>query len=121
YVQSAGTNSVSASMYLGTHGNGTSRGTYTLSGGVLVVGGSEGVGNDGVGIFNQSGGTHIVSNLVLAVNVGSSGAYNMTNGILNSTGTLFGGENIGLNGVGSFVQTGGTHNAQDLVLGSFVN
>jgi len=94
-----------------------SNGTYALSGnGTLsVAGGStflsafEGVifvGNQGTGIFNQSGGTVTAAALVQGYSTGSNGTYNLSgNGSLSVTGD----EVVGRDGNGTFYQAGGTN------------
>jgi hypothetical protein len=87
-----------------------SSGTYNLSGGDLSAavdtGSLECVGYNGVGEFNQTGGTHTVgSNLTLGYMTGSSGAYNLQDGTLTAVN-----EFVGRSGTGAFHQTGGTNN-----------
>ena len=77
-------------LSLGYNSGGT--GTYNLSGeratSVLTVNGDEWVGYSGVGIFNQSGGTHTVTDtLTVAANTGSSGSYTLSGGALHA-GTI---------------------------------
>ncbi len=81
-----------------------------MSGGTLMPNTSV-VGYSGTGTFTQSGGTHYINyqggNLYLGYNANSSGSYS-----LSGTGTLSTtSECIGLNGIGTFTQTGGTNNA----------
>jgi fibronectin-binding autotransporter adhesin len=102
FNQTAGTNTVSQ-LYLG-YGAGAN-GNYNLSGtGMLTA--SEIVGFSGTGVFYQSGGNNIHTGLYLGYNSGSSGTY-----ILSETGCLGSGytEDIGVYGVGTITQTGGTN------------
>jgi hypothetical protein len=72
----------------------------------LTVSGFEIVGHNGLGLFNQSGGTNTVSGengLFLGFNTGATGTYLMTGGTL----TVAQAESIGYNGYGIFNQSGG--------------
>ena len=68
FTQTAGTNTVTDSLYLG-YNTGAS-GTYTLSGTGSLSSGSEYVGYNGSGSFTQSGGTNSVTD-TLALGYGS--------------------------------------------------
>jgi len=103
-LQSAGYNNVSGSLNLGIY-EGDS-GLYSLQGGTLSVtasGGSEVVGFGGT--FNQTGGLNTLPM--------GGGAFVQVNGIysLSSTGQLsvLGYDLIGDQGIGTFVQSGGTN------------
>ena len=77
-----------------------------LSGGSLAVN-TQYVGNDGSGVFTQSGGTNAFSgNLYLGFNAGDSGTYNLI-----GPGQLFrvNAEYVGYSGTGVFTQSGGTN------------
>jgi hypothetical protein len=88
-------------------------GTYTLSGGVFAPNVYEYVGYKGLGVFNQSGGTHQVFALSVGDQVGSSGTFNLSGGSLISTlGSGVGG------GVGVFNQSGGSFSTDALFLGT---
>jgi hypothetical protein len=96
FNQSGGTNTITGpdNLYLGNSSGST--GTYTLSGtGSLVVTGGIGgefVGLNGKGIFNQSGGTNIVSggfNLDIAANGGSTGTYTLSGGLASVSGGVY--------------------------------
>lgn len=66
------------------------------------------VGNTGINVFNQSGGTHTVTGgngLTLGVNAGSNGSYNLSGTGQVSTPTTY----VGVSGSGTFNQSGGTH------------
>jgi hypothetical protein len=104
YNQSAGTNTCGGNLYLG-EGSGSS-GTYNLSGtGNLLLHGFVDVGDGGVGVFNQTGGTASVASVLLGYGqVGGEGTYNLSGGTLTVLGTGVGGA-----GVGVFNQTGGVH------------
>jgi hypothetical protein len=113
FNQSGGSHSVSATngVTIGFLASGS--GTYTLSGGALMVpNGPIYVGYLGTGIFNQSGGGNTIANLYLGysgptgTNPASFGAYSLSNGAtLNVTGS----EYVGYSGRASFTQTGGSH------------
>jgi T5SS/PEP-CTERM-associated repeat protein len=105
FNQFAGTHTVSFSLGVGDSRLGTAGfGTYNLSGGTLSVAGSENVGaiSSGSGLFNQTGG----SNLTQILWIGFGGTFTLGGGSLTVAG---GQEGIGLNGAGTFIQTGGTH------------
>ncbi|MGL4514060.1 MAG: beta strand repeat-containing protein [Lacipirellulaceae bacterium] len=124
-TQSAGT--VTAipgnDLYIGLGAGST--GIYDLSGGALNASLSTVVGSQGAGTFNHSGGTHtllpeaIGGAFFVGYLGGSNGTYN-----LSGTGQLISNktEYIGLEGTGSFNQTGGSNAIQglanDLVLGN---
>jgi hypothetical protein len=85
FNHTGGTNSINLSL-----GGGLSLGQYASSSGVYNLSGTgdltvkdEWIGTNGVGLFNQSGGTHTATGtMTLAVNAGSSGTYNLTGGTL---------------------------------------
>ncbi len=117
FLQSGGTHALgsataSAAMDLGVLSG--SAGTYSLSGGGrLFAFGVETIGTAGAGNFIQNGGTHNLGSeavsssvLYLGFSTLSAGTYALGNGTLN----MFGAEVIGNAGVGSFLQSGGTHN-----------
>ena len=108
FTQSGGTN-VSGQLQLGP--NAGSSGTYSLSSsGLLTAQAGEYVGSSGTGNFTQSGGTNALSDgLELGVSPGGSGTYNLSGGQLSVTGTEFGWEYVGGQGVGNFTQSGGTN------------
>ena len=89
-------------------GAGGGNGTYNLiSGNLLIVGpanGSTVVGDENTGIFNQSGGTHEISNNLYVGN-NATGTYNLYDGQLIVNGSTI----VGNWGTGTFNQYGGTH------------
>lgn len=111
FNQSGGTNTTS-SLSLGGGvrfsgmSNGNGDGTYNLSNGNLSAG-SEVIGYDGIGTFNQTGGTNYSSSLSVAENAGSNGTYYLSSGIVDTFVTY-----IGANGAGTFDQSGGSHSAE---------
>jgi hypothetical protein len=105
-------------LYLGVEGSGS--GTYTLSGGSLILTGGtsyktpdyEYVGYQGTGEFIQNGGTNSISSygaLNLGYSAGSTGVYRLSGGqlITNVNGSVVG-HAVGYSGAGYFIQTGGT-------------
>ena len=123
FTQTGGTHSV-ASLALGVDGQmGFSGvGSYSLSGGLLTVTGTELIGQGfsfSTCNFTQTGGTHSVASLVIGTGdqygTGGNGSYFLGGGLLTVTGTEWIGHG-GSYAVGSFTQTGGT----DAVLGSLV-
>ena len=100
-------------------GTGTATTALTMAGNKLTVSGFEMIGHNGVGLFNQSGGTNTVngaSGLFLGFNPGSKGTY-----LLSGSGSLVVNtfEYVGFQGTGSFIQSGGTSTvANDLDVGS---
>jgi autotransporter-associated beta strand protein len=128
FSQSGGLNTIghdndSEGLYLGYQAS--SSGTYNLSNGQLSVtsngaDASEVIGQLGTGSFTQSGGTNSISGsfagstLNLGFAASSSGSYTLSSsGLL----TLAGTERIGLNGTGTFVQSGGQNLPGTLILG----
>jgi hypothetical protein len=86
------------------------RGYYTLSGGTLSFG-TETIGVEGIGTFDQQGGVHTAGSLI--VGGWNSATYNLSGGTLNSSAT------IGYSATGVFNHSGGTHHVTgDLVLGT---
>ena len=115
FIQTGGTNSVGVSLWLGVWR--TSGGTYTLSNGFLT-GQEEEVGRSSIGVFNQTGGTNIISSdLSVGWDFDSTGTYSLSNGQLTVFGSEYvgaryltnAGSTIGVGGISTFVQTGGTH------------
>jgi hypothetical protein len=109
YTQTDGLN-LGANLSLGHGGGPSGFGSYTLSGGTLLMG-NEGIGDLGNGVFTQTGGTHTLNGtgyngLYLGYNPGSFGTYT-----LSGTGnlTVNGYEAVGTYGYGNFIQTAGTH------------
>jgi hypothetical protein len=92
-------------------GAGATTTTFSMSGNTLTVQGM-GVGQNGRGIVQQSGGTTNVAHtafnpdLVIGDNAGSSGIYNLSG---NAVLLVEGNEYIGQAGTGVLNQTGGTH------------
>jgi hypothetical protein len=85
----------------------TSNGTYNLmSGGNLMNTVGAIIGFYGTGTFNQSGGTHITSNLRVGQRTGT-GTYNLSDGTLDVTVQTVVGGKLGA-ATGTFNQTGGT-------------
>ncbi|MBK9469952.1 MAG: hypothetical protein IPO20_19175 [Gammaproteobacteria bacterium] len=102
-------------LYVGGNAVPATTGTYTLDDGTLTVAATTHVGSDGVGTFNQNGGTHTADRLLLGENAGGNGTYNLTGGILNDDAI------VGDAGVGVVNTSGGTHNVTgDLILGNQV-
>jgi hypothetical protein len=109
--QSAGTTTIlSGTDLVVGHGTG-STGTYALSGGALVANQSEYVGLSGSGTFTQSAGTNtinasLVGSMDIGINPTASGTYNLSG---TATLTSNASEYVGDQGVGSFIQTGGSN------------
>ena len=109
----ATTHTVGGILYLGGNGSpGTTTpstsGTYNLQAGLLQTTGTW-IGNNLLGVFNQTGGTHTVGGLgiLLGNNGGSSsnsdGTYNLVNGVLTTANMTVGGF-----GRGVYNQSGGS-------------
>jgi len=104
-------------LYLGVNAGGV--GTYSLSNGAtLTEFGSEYVGSNGAGAFNQTGGNHTFIgsgiSLIVAFGPSSSGTYNLSGGVLSSYNTIVGNDSAA---AGVFNQSGGTHSISlDLTL-----
>ncbi|BAV33203.1 outer membrane autotransporter [Sulfuricaulis limicola] len=96
-----GNGSVSVdNLNLGSAAN--TNGSHTLSGTGSITAVYENIGNSGVGNFTQDGGTHTVTNtLTLAANTGSTGIYNLNDGVLRAN-------TITVNSGGTFNFNGGT-------------
>ena len=131
FNQQAGTSNTTGNLFIG------SQGTYNLAGGSLNVGNTIGgqgtiVGTSGAGLFNQTGGTHAASTVIVGNRNDSSAAYLMQggdleiNGVPNAplSGTLFVG--LGDDGPrnptllnGLFQHTTGSVRADRIVIGGF--
>lgn len=115
FAQTGGTNEVAASgsLYIGYSANST--GAYTLSGtGVLALDSIAKltVGNQGTGVFTQSGGTVTdptsSATVIVGGTSGSSGTYNLNGGSLTASTEDVGFQNSSTN-TALFAQTGGTN------------
>jgi hypothetical protein len=112
-AQSGGTNTTKG-LELGVS---TGTGTYNLSAGSLSSNAAEYVGNAGTGIFNHDGGTNTVggaNHMYIGYSAGSRGQYNLSGtGSLSASGFEF----VGIDGMGTISQSGGTNSTSGLVLG----
>jgi len=112
-IQSSDTNVVvtyqagnPAVSFLPIDATGTGTITFSLAQGDLVAE-DEQSGRDGQGIFNHSGGTNTIGNvLLLGRNAGSNGQYNFSGGVITALGQI-----VGHEGTGVFNHTGGTNTA----------
>jgi len=109
FQQSGGTNTVTGWFVLG-EGPGSPYGgnaTYNLSGGELLMPDSRGwIGVCGTGTFTQSGGTNAaLGGLMIGVNSGSSGTYNLNGGTLAACYYVQGNGTFNFNG--GLLQAGG--------------
>jgi hypothetical protein len=96
-----GGTSTHASLQVGVASTGD--GTVNLKRGTIRADGSI-VADSGNGTFNQTGGTHTVTNdLILGLSAGGVGTYNQTGGSVTVGGTLF----LGVAGSGDYNQSGG--------------
>ena len=102
FTQSGGTNAPN-SLGLGYY---SGNGTYSLSGGVLSVGGGEVLGDGSTGTFMQSGGSNNVNTLNVGCDDSGTGTYTLSNGLLSVQGNVY----VGYSSSGSFTQSGGAHN-----------
>jgi MYXO-CTERM domain-containing protein len=100
FTQSGGTNAITGNLDLANQPGST--GNYILTGttSALTVSGAnagvEYIGDAGLGDFLQSGGTNTVgSSLVIGNNVGSSGTYLLSGGLLQVNGNSYVGGNSG--------------------------
>jgi len=105
FTQTGGVFTYAGAMYLGDHETG--KGTYYMSGGTLA-GGELTLGEWGsTGEFYQSGGRVEVNSIQLARQSSSTGKFELSGA--GSQLIVSGSEDIGITGVGTFNQTGGTH------------
>jgi hypothetical protein len=128
FNQSAGVNSMGPgndtySFAVGRRYTGS--GTYNLSGaGILSMPqGEERIGSDGVGVFNQSGGSNSTFFLYEGLSGFSSGGTNPARGIYNQSGgsVTANSEWVGYYGSGTVNQSGGSHDTGLLSLGNYAN
>jgi hypothetical protein len=138
FAQSGGTNSISSALVVANYAQSAGT-YLLGGNGFLSVNGDESIGESGNGTFNQTGGTNTLeasSTLALTVGDVANGTYSLSGGTLtvsgsqaypgnlivgNQTGgngifTLSAtgsmtteGEDIGVNGRGAFIQSGGTN------------
>lgn len=103
----------SVDIYIGKESG--AQGIYNLSGGSFSAI-TEYIGYSGSGIFNQSGGTKTIDNLILGYNdvEGCSGKYLLSGGTLNVAQQTY----VGKSGSAEFTQTGGTNTSTILNVGS---
>ncbi|HLA83165.1 MAG TPA: hypothetical protein VJL29_00090 [Thermoguttaceae bacterium] len=94
-------------------------GTLVLSGSGKLTSSWEYIGDSGTGLFQQTGGTHILTNsdgMWLGYNVGAVGTYELSDGAIQNGGSSnnnYVKKYIGYYGTGIFTQTGGTHTLTD--------
>jgi len=112
--QTGGIVTVGDTLRVDGKGDGSTSGQYTLSGGALtstLTTGNLVVGDQGIGKFDQSGGTVNVNKagetMYVGNGEGSTGTYTLSGGELNVTTSE---EKIGGFGTGYFNQSGGVHN-----------
>ncbi|MEJ2092876.1 MAG: hypothetical protein P8X65_11855 [Syntrophobacterales bacterium] len=112
FTQEGGIHIVGGDLKLGI--NQPASGTYKLKKGSLSAA-NEFIGLDGSGTFTQEDGTNSVTgDLVLGRYITSSGTYNQKGGNLLASNEYIG--HIGNGGIGSFIQSGGTNEADALYL-----
>ncbi|RDE48871.1 MAG: choice-of-anchor D domain-containing protein, partial [Candidatus Accumulibacter meliphilus] len=100
-------------LFVGGFDGTSNTGTYTLNTGTLTVVATTHVGSGAVGTFNQTGGIHTTSRLVLGEKISGNGTYNLSGGTLNDSAI------IGDAGIGVMNTSGGTHNVNGtLILGN---
>jgi len=116
FTQTGGIHSVIDYFILGHESSGD--GSYDLSGTGQLTAKYEEVGKSGTAVFKHSDGTNNFDvTLKLAVDSNSEGTYNLSGaGQLTST---TGSELIGIRGLGTFIQTGGTNNTYQICLGNY--
>jgi hypothetical protein len=105
--------SYSSNLRLDVDNSGSGTNTLAISAGFSLTLGTENIGLNGRGVFNQSAGTHTVTDtMVLGSNPSAVGSYNLSaNGNLVFSGTSGSSKilRIGWNGTGLFTQSGGDH------------
>jgi hypothetical protein len=125
FTQTGGTAVISAIGPTGTNAGGLfigytngSIGTASLTNGTLSINyGSAFVGYFGTGRLFQSGGSNTVNSLVLGFGSNSTGAVEISGGTLSATNGIF----IGVQGSGTYHQTGGTVTSRSLSIGSLTS
>jgi len=117
-VQSGGSLNVTKTLYVGTVAGGSSNYTLENSGTTLQAANVQ-VGVHGAGHMIHTGGTFTLPSngyLYLGYNSDGSGTYELGGtGVINGAAPL---ESIGVNGSGSFIQTGGENNPATLYIGA---
>lgn len=126
FVQDSGENFASISLIVGNEGNVPGlnfgllnpQGTYTLNGGQLSAG-DEIIGDQSAGYFVQTGGSNTAETLLIGFgNAQESplGVYELSGGTLT---VCCSSDEIGTGAgtTGLFIQSGGTHNTLEIVLG----
>jgi hypothetical protein len=121
FTQSNGSLTSTGFITVGDQAGGS--GTYNLNGGILNggalnVGYSSAVGPipASTGTFNQTSGTATFTGLSMGQNTGALGIYSLSS---SANLSISGAEDIGNSGLGTLIQTGGSHTASDgLYLGN---
>lgn len=131
FNHSAGTNTLNVPNFLFIGYGPGAKGTYNLSGtGALTANYEEDIGYNGTGIFNQSGGTHVLGggyNVNIGATTSGSGAYNLSGGSAYMSGNVIvGGYGFTPGGAGVLNISGGSFTAfSDLIVfntpGSAIN
>jgi len=118
FNQLAGTHKVQIDLYVDA--GVASKGVFNLHGGSLYVMGMAFVGNNAGSIaeFNQDGGTAQFQQGFIVANAQQSTAYVRLSGDPATTTLTSDWTHVGSGGIGEFRQTGGTHQANNLVIGA---
>jgi len=88
--------------------SGTLTGSATLNGGILVQDPAASASTGSIYVNNTASGVsngQLTTSAPIVVGYSAAGAFTLSNGTINAKGEI-----VGLNGVGSFLQTGGTQN-----------
>ncbi len=111
FNHTGGQNTIKWALRVGCDPNST--GVYNLQGTGKLTASEEMIGLAGRGVFRQSGGENIVGeSLRLGDQAGSEGTYELSGGFLSSPEVK-----VGVQGTGTFIQTGGVHQAGLLAIG----
>ena len=107
------TSGIESYLYLGYLSG--AQGTYNLGSGELSSYWTS-VGYQGIGYFNQTGGTHSSKGMYVGCYNGT-GTYELSDGELFFNRGAYGGTYVGYQGDGYFIQTGGTHSTDEMNVG----
>ena len=109
FTHSAGTSNITNSLHIGRYEESTGSGIYNLSGTATLIAGNTYVGHAGTGTLTQTGGTHTIAGILdIGYSASSDAAYNMGVGTLSTGANL----NVGVSGAFNI-----TNNAASITVG----
>ncbi len=117
-TQSGGINTITGALYIGSGYSNGGYGVYNLEGGSLVAN-DESIGQRGAGEFNQTAGSHTITNILLLGRYGN-GSYTLSGGTLDVGGDIVNGAGVStlnIDGGALLMSNGGTIDVDNLNIG----